>query len=93
MFNFSKLIDAFAICLGYYKADPEDKATIAQLNAQVETLKADLATSQANDPTAEEEARLSALIAEFTAATPPAEPVTGGTEPEPAPVDSPAGES
>ena len=68
----------FATLIKYLKlgyelliSDPADKEHIQELQAQVAELQSQLATSQANDPTPDEQAEINDLLAKFAAATPP----------------------
>ena len=72
---FEKIIKFVKAFISLQKADPEDKATIAALREELAQTRADLATSQANDPTPEQDAELQSLLDEAEALLPTEPPV------------------
>jgi len=75
---FDTILKFLKLGLALLKADPADKEAIAALQAEVATLKTELAASQSNDPTPEQQAEIDAVLAEFEAATPPEQDIPEG---------------
>jgi capsule polysaccharide export protein KpsE/RkpR len=71
------IIKFLRLGLQFLKADPQDQAAIAALTAERDSLKAELAQTQANlaaaeanDPTPDQQNEINSLLAEFQAVVP-----------------------
>jgi len=67
--SYQKLIALISNAIATLKTDASDKQEIRRLKLENETLHAELAEAKAECPTADEQAQLAGMLADFAAAT------------------------